>query len=89
MKLPSWLVGLSITAGLATAVLVLRIAFIHNPRGEFFDPESGKVEWVYSAYVFGIWSIAGGAVGLVVGAFIRMLTTAARRRPPDRQDRQI
>jgi hypothetical protein len=40
------------------AALMLWAGFQDNNQGEFFDPQSGTIDWSYSALLFFSWFIA-------------------------------
>ena len=47
-----------LVAGILAVVvggLMLHVGLQHNPQMEFFDSETGKVDYRYCLLVFGIW----------------------------------
>ncbi len=55
-KRTAWIVlGIAAAAGCAVASVMLWIAFQENTQGEFFDPVTGAVDWLYSLALFGLW----------------------------------
>lgn len=81
MKLSSRLVVASVVLGGLFASLLLFIGFDHNPQGEFFDPQSGAVDWGYSALLFAVWFIFGSLVAAALLFTARLLSSVVRKQP--------
>jgi TRAP-type C4-dicarboxylate transport system permease small subunit len=59
------------------AAFMLYVGFQHNPQMEFFDTQTGKIDYRYSFLTFGLWfavvflPVAGVAC---LGSFVRKLS---------------
>lgn len=61
----------------AVAAFALWAGFQHNPQGEFFDPLTGDVDYLYSGLVFGVWFAPTFLVAMVIGGGVLALFRAA------------
>jgi hypothetical protein len=64
--------------GMLDGSLALTLGLIHNAQGEFFDTDSGRIDWGYCIMVFGTWFAAAA----VVMAFLLLLWLRLRRMFP-------
>jgi hypothetical protein len=65
--------------GVVFGSTILYIAFQHNPQGEFFDPETGVVNWRYAAWLFVAWFVIASAFAAVLLTAARFLLSGLRR----------
>ena len=61
------------------AGLMLWVAFQNNNQGEFFDPQSGAVEWGYVALLFLAWFVPVFFPITLIGAALQWLYHKARK----------
>jgi hypothetical protein len=67
--------GVGLLGGAGALWLGLR----HNPQGEFFLADSGRVDFKYCAMVFGAWFAVVGVATLVVALAVTGVVRALRR----------
>jgi hypothetical protein len=63
------------------ASLLLWIGFNNNNQGEFFDPQSGAVEWSYAVLVF-LAYFALVFIPIALGAVLHSLYDKTRKAKP-------
>jgi hypothetical protein len=73
------LVVASVAFGVLFASLLLFIGFDHNPQGEFFDPQSGEIDWGYSALLFSVWFTVGSLAAAALLFTARLLVSGVRK----------
>jgi hypothetical protein len=61
--------------------LALYIGFQHNPQMEFFDTQTGKIDYFYSFVVFGLWfAMAFILLGVTGGGVVLLIRWMSSRR---------
>lgn len=79
MRSKTLLVVVSMAVGALFASFLLFIGFDHNPQGEFFDPQSGVIDWGYSALLFLVWFTIGSLAAVALFFTAKVLWFAARK----------
>jgi hypothetical protein len=79
------LLAICATLAAAFASTVMYIAFQHNPQGEFFDPQTGKIDGPYSlllfAASFALALLATGVVSVGLWAIVRLVRSRSKQIP--------
>lgn len=70
-------VAMLIAAAVASAML--SAGFQHNPQGEFFDMETGRLDWPYAVGIWLSWFVPVFLVGAVPAAVVAAVGALSRR----------
>ena len=79
MKSRTRLVVASVAFGVLFSSVLLFVGFDHNPQGEFFDPQSGAIDWGYSALLFAVWFMVGSLAAAALLFTARLLSSGLRK----------
>jgi hypothetical protein len=79
MRLIDKLALASSGVGLLSGAGALWLGLHHNPQGEFFIADTGRLDLEYCAMVFGAWFAGVGVVTLLVALAVTVVVRALRR----------